>query len=296
MRSTKCVAGLLLATTVCIGLGLFARPVLSDQSPSERSSAAVAKVQQSTDDDERLEGWKAAREDAKQPIDPGNLEALERVINVEPEYEGDERHYYCLIFDDDQSQMMWMVFDESVLYVDCNFNGDLTDDGEAFPANEDNGTNLRTVEKFSFTTGAGQDVSLEFTFPGFLLPGSDPNEYPVRIQVTYRGATFSAWGDQTGEVANARTPAEAAILRVNGPLQMGFEVSSSSAVERTENGRFEVSAGVGTYGLGKGSFMHLKYWHDAMPEHLFPQAELEFPAEDKSKPNVVAKMKLSERC
>lgn len=191
-----------------------------------------------------------------------------------------------------------MVFDGSMLYVDCNFNGDLTDEGEAFEAEEEKEqrTSLCSVDKISFTTEQGQDVSLGFTYPGFPLPGSDPNEYPVRIQVTYRGATFSAWGDQTGEVANAKTPSDAAVLRVNGPLQMGFEVPSTSAVKRAGGDSFEVRAGVGTYGLGTGSFMHLKYWNDAIPKDSFPLAELEFPAKEKSKPNVIVKLKLKERC
>jgi len=217
------------------------------QSPSDRSPAAS--IPQNLSLDDRLKEWRIARKSAKHPIDPNNLDAIERAIKVEPEYKGDERHYYCLLFDDDQTQTMWMVFDGSMLYVDRNFNSDLTDEDEAFPTSKnDTKSMLRSVGKINFKTGSGQKAALEYTFPGFRIPGSDPNEYPVRIQVTYRGATFSAWGDQTGEVANAKSPSDATILRINGPLQMGFEVSANHAVQRTENGDFKVNAGDGTYG------------------------------------------------
>lgn len=294
MRSTKYAAILLFVIALAFGI----RPLAgqADELSNKRPLTPTSSIQKSTSADERLKDWKAAREKAKKPIDSSDLNSLERKIKVEPDYEGDERHYYCLIFDDDQTQMMWMVFDGSTLYADCNFNGDLTDKGEAFAPDNDKRTSLRTVEQFSFTTERGQDVSLEYTFPGFTMPGSDPSEYPVRIKVKYRGATFSAWGDQTGEVANAKSPSVAPILRVNGPLQMGFEVSSRSAVRRTKDDGFEVKAGVGTYGLGEGSFMHLKYWHDAIPDDVFPQAELVFPAKDNSNPSVTAKLKLTERC
>lgn len=91
------------------------------QSPSDRSPAASASAPQNLSVDNRLKEWRIARTSAKHPIDPNNLEAIERAIKVrvEPEYKGDQRHYYCLLFDDDQTQTMWMVFDLTVTAPCC---------------------------------------------------------------------------------------------------------------------------------------------------------------------------------
>lgn len=248
--------------------------------------------QQHTDPNQQLQERAQARVAPVRAIDPNNLAAITRKIAVEPSYTGSARHYYLLLFDEDEAKQVWVAFDDECLYVDCNMNGDLTDSGEAFPANpEDAGSMFRVIKDIGFAMPDGKAASLTYTFSD-----AKYETFEVRLQVNYRGATFAAWGDHTGEVADVSQVASAPILRVNGPLQMGFEVQARYAIESKRGDTFEVKTGVGTPGLGKGTFVHLKYWNGAIPSNLFPDAEIQFPAEDKGSPSIVVKTKLTQRC
>ncbi|MDB4766089.1 hypothetical protein OAG71_00230 [bacterium] len=232
----------------------------------------------------------AARKGAEMAVDPNDLSKISREIRVEPEFEGDARHYFLLVFDEDEAKKVWVVFDGKKLYVDRNLNGDLSDEGESFPANnDDEGSRYRKIKDIQFAMPDGDPASLTFTYPDAYY-----KEFKVRVLVKYRGASFSAWGDQDGDVVDAKLASEAPILRINGPLQMGFEVPAKYGVEALGNNKYEVNVGVGTPGLGKGSFMHLKY--DAIPIELYPDVELEFPPKQKGSLPVVVKSKLRERC
>ena len=232
----------------------------------------------------------AARKVAEMAVDPNDLSKISREIHVEPEFEGDDRHYYLLVFDEDEAKKVWVVFDGKKLYVDRNLNGDLSDAGESFPTNDDDkGSMFRQIKDIQFAMPDGEPASLTFVYPDASF-----EEFEVRVRVKYRGATFSAWGDQDGDVVDAKLASEAPILRINGPLQMGFEVSAKSGVKPLGNNKYEVNVGVGTPGLGKGSFVHLKY--GAIPVELYPDVELEFPPRQKGSLPIVVKSKLRERC
>jgi hypothetical protein len=86
------------------------------------------------------------------------------------------------------------------------------------------------------------------------------------------------------------------VLHVGGPLQMGFEVPAASALKRTGDGEYELSVGVGTKGLGKGAFVHLSYAKNAIPEGVYPTAELEFPNKKPGDPPVRVRVVLRKRC
>ena len=235
-----------------------------------------------------LESRTAARESAKEPIDPENLAGITREIAVEPDYSGKYRHYYLLVFDEDETKKVWLVFDGKLLYVDCNLNGDLTDDGEAFATNGDDAGEIKDIE---FAMPDGEPVTLGYSFP------EEPfDEFNVRIRADYRGATFAAWGDHEGEVPDVASASQAPILRINGPLQMGFETSARWAIESLEDDKFEINVGVGTPGLGAGTFMHLKYWRGAIPKSVYPEVEVHFPPAEQGSPAVVARGKLTRRC
>ena len=77
---------------------------------------------------------------------------------------------------------------------------------------------------------------------------------------------------------------------------MGFETRAEYALERKRDGEYELSVGVGTPGLGKGSFVHLSYAGGAIPRDVHPTAELEFPAAAPGGPPVRVRATLTRRC
>jgi hypothetical protein len=73
---------------------------------------------------------------------------------------------------------------------------------------------------------------------------------------------------------------------------MGFEVRSP--LQKKDGQVYELSAGVGSKGLGQGSFAHLQY--NAIPTDARPVAVLEFPTKEAGGPPVRAEMVLDQRC
>lgn len=287
-----CLGACLISTVSLVGCSGPSSTASKSNTSKSKSSPKARAESKTKDPQELLEARTEARQNAKQPIDPENLAGIPREISVEPEYKGNSRHYYLLVFDEDETKKVWLAFDGESLYVDCNLNGDLTDEGEAFPTNaNDAGSMFRVIEGVKFTMPDGEPVSLTYTFPDEKF-----DEFQVRIRAQYRGATFAAWGDHDGDVPDAALASQAPILRVNGPLQMGFEIPARWAIESLDNDKFEVNVGVGTPGLGAGTFMHLKYWDGAIPKWVSPEVEIHFPPEEEGNPAVVARGKLRSRC
>jgi hypothetical protein len=76
---------------------------------------------------------------------------------------------------------------------------------------------------------------------------------------------------------------------------MGFEQPANLVFRKTTNRMLELQVGVGTPGLGKGSFTHLKYW-DTIPAKVQPTALLEFPNKIRGGTPVKMEFVLKERC
>ena len=61
------------------------------------------------------------------------LGKIDRVIAKEPAYKSKPK--YCrLVFGPEAKTRIWLVFDDDILYIDRNGNGDLTDPGERVEA------------------------------------------------------------------------------------------------------------------------------------------------------------------
>jgi hypothetical protein len=116
------------------------------------------------------------------------------------------------------------------------------------------------------------------------------------ITVSWGGRWYGAWGDGESPLRFAARPQDAPILHVGGPLEMGFESRWQHSFARKDKQTFELAVGVGTKGLGKGSFTYLTYWDDAIPKDAQPTAELEFPRKQPGGPPVKVKLVLKERC
>ena len=65
---------------------------------------------------------------------------------------------------------------------------------------------------------------------------------------------------------------------------------------RKSDGQYELAVGVGTKGLGKGSFVHLSYEHGAIPTNVNPTAILEFPNKSSGGPPIRVEQALKQRC
>jgi hypothetical protein len=193
---------------------------------------------------------------------------------------------------------VWLVLDGDTLYVDRNANGDLTEAGESTKPKERN-TDPCSFESVTILGPDGKtEEKLDFALYGWFdhIAGKDTDQVGPAVFVSWKGRRFGSWGDETGWCIWGRKPQDAPVLYVDGPLQMGFETQAKWALERKGEGQFELSVGVGTKGLGKGAFVHLSYFNDAIPNDVFPTAVLEFPSRQPGAPPVRVSAELRERC
>jgi hypothetical protein len=207
---------------------------------------------------------------------PVDLSKLDRAIKKEPSYQA--RPKYCLLVLGPKAETrVWLVLDGEALYVDTNGNGDLTEPGKRLKVATPN-QDPAAFEETEITAADGAKHPFRFHLYGWfaLRSGKDDPQNPVEpsLDVTWKdGRRFGAWGDEQGALVFAARPQDAPVVHVGGPLQMGFEVRHP--LTKKGDGSYELNVGVGTKGLGKGSFAHLVY--NVIPEAAHPKAILEFP-------------------
>jgi hypothetical protein len=219
---------------------------------------------------------------------------IERTIAKEPVYK--DNSLYCLvIFGPELQPRIWLVLDGAALYVDCNGNGDLTEAGKRLEIKDPKSSDFPDVEieaadhikrklhLFIYDWRPGEAARAEENGPALTI-------------VDQGKRTYGSWGDHESAVIWSRRPETAPILHVGGPLQMGFEVRAKNAFRHITANDFELSVGVGSPGLGKGTFMHLKYWDGAIPDELQPSARLEFANKTPGGPPVCVETTLRHRC
>jgi hypothetical protein len=239
-------------------------------------------------------GGLAAGQSAEAVVD---LTKVDRAIRKEPEYKSKAPRYCLLVFGPRADYRVWLVLDGDTLYVDRDGNGDLTEPGKsARPRRRD--TDPCSFDAVTITGPDGKAEELGFALYGWFdyAAGKDTSRVSPAVFVTWKGRKFGSWGDDTGRCVWGRRPQEAPVLHIGGPLQMGFEIPAEQALNRTGNGQFELSVGVGTRGLGKGAFVHLSYANGAIPEGVSPTAVLEFPGKTTGGPPVRVRAVLQKRC
>jgi hypothetical protein len=227
-------------------------------------------------------------------VQADDLTQVERRIAREPVYRN--KPLYCLVvFGKALQPRIWLVLDGDRLYVDRNGNGDLTEAGKRFELADRNNPQFPAVE-IEAADHVKRKLSL-FIYDWRPGEPARPEENGPALTIRDQGdRTFGAWGDQDSAVIWSRRAETAPILHVGGPLQMGFEVRAKNAFSRKEGDAFELNVGVGTPGLGKGTFTHLKYWNGAIPEALQPTARLEFANRTPGGPPVRVEVTLRHRC
>lgn len=228
-------------------------------------------------------------------IAPGvELTMIDRKIDREPRYQG--RPAYCLlVLGAEAETRVWLVLDGDKLYVDRNGNGDLTEAGEQLSVKTPNQDPAAFEETELSADGVNRKLDV-YVYGWFDYRQGKRDRLEPSVTVTHEGKSYGAWGDGDSGVVWADKLQDAPILHVGGKLQMGFESRTRWAFRKKTKDTIELAVGVGTPGVGKGTFTHLKYWNDAIPEKARPTAVLEFPSKVPGGPPVRLEVVLRERC
>jgi hypothetical protein len=225
-----------------------------------------------------------------------DLSRIDRSIKKEPAYQTKKQRYCLLAFGPGADHRIWLVLDGDTLYVDRNGNGDLTEAGESTKPERTDSDPASFRQITIFGPDCKTEEKLDFALYGWFdyKNGKNTSEIGPAVHVRWKNRMFGSWGDETGNCTWAVRPQEAPILLIGGPLQMGFEIPAKHALTRNEKGVFELFVGVGTRGLGKGSFVHLCY--STIPEDVYPTAVLEFPNRIPGETPIRVRTVLKQRC
>jgi hypothetical protein len=97
--------------------------------------------------------------------------------------------------------------------------------------------------------------------------------------------------DHGGLLQFASRPQDTSVVHFGGPLHMGLQ-----PLQKLVRGReSELRAGVGTPGLGAGTFAMLEF-EGRIPKNVHPKAEIEFPPAGPGKAPERLTVTLSKRC
>lgn len=213
----------------------------------------------------------------------------------EPVYQSKQPRYCLLVLGPDAAKRIWIVLDGNTLFIDRNGNGDLTESDE--PIKAESGNDDGAYFRVSIL---GADDKTKHTLHVFLTKSSlfgqeKDGPFTVHLSLSWtRNRTFGAWGDETGLLFFAVRPQDAPVIHMDGPLQMGFETHLPLIKKAKDT--YELNVGVGTKGIGKGSFAHLQHEFGAIPPGAHPRAVLEFPNKVAGDPPWRIETVLKERC
>jgi hypothetical protein len=226
-----------------------------------------------------------------------DLAKIDRTIKAVPTFKTKSPKYCLVVFGPDAKHPVWLILDGDVLHVDRNGNRDLSEAGETTTL-ESRNSDPANFKPVTIAPSGAQEEQLEVALFGWFdyRDGKESERFMPALSVSWKGRAFGAWGDETGPPVWGARPQDAPILHVAGPLQMGFESRVEYVLRRKGEDEFELAVGVGTKGLGKGTFTHLGYANDGIPKNVFPSAVLEFPNKTPGGPPVVVRTKLKERC
>jgi len=288
----------LLAAVFCLlGLGaylLFPGGPRTEPAPPADKGQPASVPQPPSDVRPLLALWEHLRGPApSSPVRP-DLARIDRRIGREPRYRTKPR-YCLLVFGRQAGTRVWLVQDGETLYVDGNANGDLTEPGEAFAPTER--SEAETVEDDKTVPYRERQYSLgQVQLPGesalrteLALTcyqfGEKPPAYVLSVRVNGTTLQYAGW-----EPLFAASREQAAVLHFGGPVvpQRLRNSELSLSAERQE-----LHLRFGTPGQGEHSFVSV--CHQAVPEHLPPVAEIDWPVPPGSAP-VKTTAALTQRC
>jgi hypothetical protein len=242
-----------------------------------------------------------------------DLAKIDRSLRKEPAYKNAPK-YCLLVFGPKADFRVWLVQDGDVLYVDRNGNGDLTEPGEQVKVKNPGATfrqfeagsvsdgklthselmvsQFRTNERSILDTREWKRVNAQKDGPWTWTihiqaerPAGDERKLPRRIG-------YVANGDQDGQLLFADRPSEAPIVHLNGPWTLGLQDYRGRL---TAGQKSELQIGVGTPGVGPGTFAFVLY-RDTIPETAWPRADIVFPTRRTGGEPIKRPYTLKERC
>jgi len=254
------------------------------------------------------------------PLSAADLTLIGRKITKEPAYKSKPK--YCLLaFGPEARTRVWLVQDGNTLYVDRNGNGDLTEPGKKVAAKEDKSYDANeyglSFEAGELKLGGKAHKHLTVSFPR-LKPYTSLKDNPyirealkadaqasaARISVEVESARLKGNGiggrliqmagfyDPTGILQFADKPADAPIIHFDGAWHITFYGELPTLRLGRDNDLVLV---VGTPGLGGGTFAMLGY-DKAIPDGLYPKAEVRFPVAQPGGDQLTELYELKERC
>lgn len=204
------------------------------------------------------------------PVRAADLSQIERVVAKEPKYQA--KPTYCLlVFGPEAKFRVWLVLDGTVLYVDRNGNGDLTEPDERVPAHYHKG------QKFGFKPGGIATPDGKSKYDLEQVRRYEEGHLDMSLFCGDRGYVRAGF-DGPGRLHFADRARDAPIIHVQGPLTLHrFEpqprsVSPNLKPEPLVPGHVnQLAFSLGTPGLGSGTFA--KY---PVEDRLTATAELRF--------------------
>ncbi len=243
-----------------------------------------------------------------------DLAKVERRIAREPAYRTRTPKYCLLVFGLDARTRVWLVQDGDTLYVDRNGNGDLTEPGERVEIKQKSDT-YRSFEVGDLTLGGLTHTGLSVTqikaspesvandqeWQRIKKSGPEPWTWWVRITAQRGGddkrdlprkVGYVINGDGAGMLLFADKPQQAPIIHLNGPFTLALQDRKQRLIagEKTM-----LQVGVGPQGVGPGTFAFVLY-PKTIPEDVYPEAEITFPAGAPGRGAIKRKWTLKQRC
>lgn len=244
-----------------------------------------------------------------------DLTHIERSIACEPAYQSKPK-YCLLIIGPEAKTRVWLVQDGDTLYVDRNGNGDLTEADEkvAVEKNDNAEEGVYTFQAGDLRDGERLHKALmlyiqkldayadrEDAIKEFLKKKPKGRGYSLSLDVEMPDRRGNAIGervqqrttilDDTGVLQFAGRLQDAPIVHFGGP----FQVTLSGSHQLTLDRETDVVLGVGTRGVGPGTFTWTDY-ENVIPTDKFPTLDVVYPPKHPDESPLRQHYELKKRC
>lgn len=219
-----------------------------------------------------------------------DYDKIDRSIGKQPQYQSAKPEYGLLLFGPRARLKVWLAIDGDTIYLDCDGDGDLTDDGERFEKEAD----CKDVE---ITDPDGQARYVITGLRVYREKDSPPN---VSVDIDIHGPLEY---EQYCDLTLAATPDKAAIAHFHGPLTVGsrtiaWKLPPDLTLEAREKPS-DLYAWIGTMGEKHGCWVVVRS-HDGdkclFADGVRPKVTVEFPAKAAGAPTIRRQYTLDEFC